>query len=86
MPKKSVKLDGTKSYDDKRVTGYTWSRVSGPSSVRISGSSRSNPTVSNLVEGEYVFRLVVTDAKGQVDNDTVKVLVKPGKFSLRLVK
>ena len=76
-PTSSVELDGRRSIDDKRITGYAWSRVSGPGSPRISGRGSATPTVSNLVPGEYVFRLVVNDAKGQTDNDTVKVVVKP---------
>lgn len=37
-------------------------------------------TVKNLLEGNYVFKLTVTDEKGLTGTDTVAVNVKKGEF------
>ena len=38
-------------------------------------------TVKNLLEGNYVFKLTVTDEKGLTGTDTVAVNVKKGKIT-----
>ena len=37
-------------------------------------------TVKNLLEGDYVFKLTVTDEKGLTGTDMVAVNVKKGEF------
>jgi hypothetical protein len=41
------------------------------------------PQLTDVVPGRYVFRLRVTDEQGATEEDTVSVIVKPGKWSRR---
>ncbi len=78
LPVNSVSLDGTKSSDpDGTIAGYAWTQVSGPSTATISGGGSASPTVSNLVAGQYIFQLTVTDNNGATDNAQVKITVSP---------
>lgn len=76
LPSNSVVLDGRSSSDpDGTIAGYLWSKVSGPAQFTFSNASANNPTVSNLVAGQYIFRLRITDNKGATANDDVTVTV-----------
>jgi len=76
LPTDSVNLDGSGSTDsDGTITSYVWSFVSGPTNV--DPNDTVSPTVSGLVEGTYVFKLVVTDNDGATDEDTVSITVNP---------
>lgn len=78
-PVSSVSLNGTSSFDpDGTITAYSWSQVSGPSSATISAANTSSPTVSQLIVGQYVFQLTVTDNNGATNTDQVTVTVNPG--------
>ena len=41
-------------------------------------------TVKKLLEGNYIFKLTVTDDKGLTGSDTVAVNVKKGQSCLKL--
>ncbi|HEU4607116.1 MAG TPA: kelch repeat-containing protein [Chitinophagaceae bacterium] len=72
----TVKLSGTASNDpDNNITGYQWSKVSGPSSCTITDPNAKETQVIHLTEGIYQFELKVTDAGGLFDKDTVSVSV-----------
>ena len=76
LPANSVTLDGTASTDpDNNITGYLWTKISGPSIFNINNSGSAKTQVSNLVEGNYAFELKVTDAGGLFSRDTVRVNV-----------
>lgn len=81
MPRNSVKVDGSRSTDDHGITSYLWEKVS-PVSVNVvmTGSDTSILSLYDLVEGKYVFRLIVSDKAGQQDQDTVTVTVDPGTY------
>jgi hypothetical protein len=64
LPTSSLTLSGSGTDADGTVVGYTWSQVSGPSTATFSSKTAQNPTVSGLVQGTYVFALVVTDNGG----------------------
>jgi chitodextrinase len=76
LPVDSTTLDGTKSSDpDGTIASYSWSEVSGPSTATIVGSSTATPTVSGLVQGEYVFQLTVTDNSGATNTNASQVKI-----------
>jgi len=77
LPASSVTLNGSGSDMDGTITAYSWSKVSGPASGTFSSTSVPNPTVSNLTQGTYVFRLTVTDNGGATGTDDVTVTVNP---------
>ncbi len=78
LPTNSVTLDGSGSGDvDGTIISYAWSKVSGPASFTINNGTSPTTTVTNLFEGTYVFRLVVTDNSGGIAEDFVSIVVQP---------
>ena len=67
-------LNGSASTDpNNNITGYLWTKVSGPSSFNIINANAVQTQVTNLVQGIYQFELKVTDARGLFDKDTVQI-------------
>ncbi|TCZ67480.1 malectin domain-containing carbohydrate-binding protein [Flaviaesturariibacter aridisoli] len=64
LPTSSTALNGSGTDADGTVTGYSWTQVSGPNAATFSNATAASPTVSGLVQGSYVFALVVTDNNG----------------------
>ncbi|XP_058032577.1 dyslexia-associated protein KIAA0319 homolog [Ahaetulla prasina] len=80
LPNNSIALDGSHSVDDQRIVSYLWIRdgQSPAAGDVILGSNREAVLqLTNLVEGNYMFHLKVTDAKGNSDIDTAVVEVWP---------
>ena len=73
-------LDGGASYAQfGTIEKYNWIMLSGPSGVKIENAESDLPLVSELIAGEYVFELTVTDNTGKTDKATVKIIVtNPG--------
>lgn len=68
-------LHGSDSYDpDGSVVSYKWTKVAGPSTFLISNDAAANPSVSNLLVGNYQFQLETTDNAGAKTVDIVKVV------------
>ena len=78
LPGNTAKLDGSGSTDpENNITGYAWTKISGPSSFNISNPTLVQTQVNNLVQGTYQFELKVTDADGLFSKDTMQVSVNP---------
>ncbi len=78
LPVNRVTLRGGNSRDtDGSIASYSWVKISGPSEGRISTSAGVNTSVINLVVGTYIFELTVTDDKGGIGKDQVRVVVNP---------
>ena len=76
LPTNNGTLDGSASLDvDGTITSYAWSKISGPTSYSISNANAATTAVNNMVQGTYLFRLVVTDNNGATDDDTVSIIV-----------
>ena len=70
---KTVTFDGGDSYSpDGGIVKYAWTKLSGPA-VGMSGAETRTLTLSAPVQGSYVFRLTVTDKKGNTASDEVTV-------------
>jgi len=78
LPSNSVIIDGSNSQDDGVINDYSWQQVSGPNNANLNGTNTAVLTASDLVEGEYVFRLTVTDDELLTDSDDVTVTVTTG--------
>jgi ribosomal protein L14 len=79
LPVSSVTVDGSASKDQDNgglISSYAWSQSSGPSTATIATATKAITTISGLQVGTYVFKLVVTDASGATDTDSLKVIVK----------
>ncbi|MCA6078779.1 PKD domain-containing protein [Fulvivirga sedimenti] len=77
LPLNSVNLVATASDTDGTIASYAWTKISGPASFTFSGTTTASVSVSNLVAGTYVFRVVVTDNDGATASDQVQVNVAP---------
>ncbi|SHG02873.1 PKD domain-containing protein, partial [Flavisolibacter ginsengisoli] len=80
LPTNSISLNGAGNDADGSVASYTWSQVSG-GTASISTPSSASTTVGGLVQGNYVFRLTVTDNQGATASDDVTITVNPAPYS-----
>lgn len=79
LPTASVSLSGSGSTDsDGTITGYLWTKISGPASFNIVSPTSVTTTVNTLVAGVYVFQLQVTDNGSLTDTDTIQITVNSG--------
>ena len=78
LPKDSLLLNGAGSYNPTGgLLKYKWLQLSGPSTALFVNDSLSNPLVKNLLQGTYQFKLRVTNAQGQSNEDAVLLVVSP---------
>jgi len=76
LPSNSTTLNGTASTDpDGTITTYAWTKISGPVAFTINNAGAASTGLTNLVQGVYGFRLLVTDNNGASAADTVLVTV-----------
>lgn len=59
------------------ITGYAWTKTSGPGSTTILNNTTANATATGLQAGTYVFHCVVTDSNGSTTAVDVTVTVNP---------
>jgi gliding motility-associated-like protein len=76
LPVNSTNLIGSGSDPDGTIAAYLWSKVSGPTAT-LSNANFSTASISDLVEGIYVFRLSVTDNLGLTSFAQVTISVLP---------
>jgi ribosomal protein L14 len=76
LPSTATVLNASASTDvGGTITGYEWVQVSGPAFATIASASSSITNVSDLLTGQYVFLVTVTDNNGLTSTDSVKVTV-----------
>lgn len=76
LPTTIANLDASASTDpDYNITGYEWTKISGPASYSFTNANAVQTQITNLVQGAYMFELKVTDAGGLSDKDTMQVTV-----------
>jgi hypothetical protein len=77
LPINTTTLDGSRSTDpENNITAYQWTKIAGPASYSLTSASNVKTDVTTLTEGVYLFELMITDAGGLFDKDTVQVVVK----------
>ena len=77
----NIKLDGSNSFDpDGIIISYEWTKISGPS-VTIITPGLSTSSLTNYTEGDYLFKLTVTDSSGASSNDTVGLSIIKNNLS-----
>jgi alpha-tubulin suppressor-like RCC1 family protein len=57
------------------ITGYSWSRISGPNTPTITGGSTATASLSGLIQGTYVYQLTVTNSASNTATSTVTITV-----------
>jgi PA14 domain/Secretion system C-terminal sorting domain/PKD domain len=76
LPANTVSLDGSKSSDpDGTISGYSWTRISGPNNPASTGANTAIVSLSGLQAGQYVYQLTVTDNQGATSGALVKITV-----------
>lgn len=81
LPLNSVTLAGTASDPDGSVVALEWFQVSGPNAATLTNKKTLTLKVSNLIEGEYMFRLMATDNGNARWSGYVRVTVKAPALS-----
>jgi len=72
----SAMLDGKASYSKQgSIVGYKWRQLSGPASSALSQPTNVSTLAGSLQGGDFTYELTVTDDKGGVGKDTVKLNV-----------
>ncbi len=81
LPINTVFLSGSGTDVDGSIRSYRWDKISGPVQFDIQSPINAGTNVNNLVQGEYLFTLTVTDNDGVSAKDTVKVTVNAANLS-----
>jgi hypothetical protein len=77
LPITTSYLNGSGSTDAEGISTYAWSQDSGPNTATITSPTDIYTSISGLIEGVYVFRLVVTDPRGCESEATTIIYVLP---------
>ncbi|TMM55868.1 BspA family leucine-rich repeat surface protein [Maribacter algarum] len=81
----TINLNGSGSDPDGGDVTYLWTQESGPNTATLSGADSSDLVASNLVVGDYVFKLTVTDDEGDSSFDEVTLTITSDEvFALRI--
>lgn len=67
-------LSGIAEVEDGRFTAFLWEKLSGPS-VSMTGQNSANVKLTDLQEGEYVFRFSAMDNMGRTGLDEMTLRV-----------
>ncbi|MGZ4025747.1 MAG: PKD domain-containing protein [Flavisolibacter sp.] len=77
LPVNGTTLHGLANDTDGSIASYQWSQVSGPSGFALATPSSASTILTGLVQGVYVFRLMVTDNQGASAADEIQITVNP---------
>jgi len=74
LPTNNIVLAGSGNDPDGSVVGYAWVKISGPT-ASLTNTNTATLTITNMLQGVYVFNLTVTDNNGATGSDLVTVTV-----------
>jgi hypothetical protein len=77
LPTNTVTLTGSGSDADGTISGYLWTKISGPSGGSITSSTSASTGITGLLQGVYIYQLRVTDNAGDTATDAVQITVNP---------
>ncbi|XP_072880127.1 dyslexia-associated protein KIAA0319-like isoform X2 [Hemitrygon akajei] len=75
LPTMSTFIDGSRSTDDDRIVSYHWEEIKGPLREQKASGNTAILHLSDLVTGNYTFRLTVLDSDGAENSTTARVIV-----------
>ncbi|MFT3948633.1 MAG: PKD domain-containing protein [Agriterribacter sp.] len=76
LPSNSITLNGSASTASSgTIVSYQWTKISGPAQGTIANASSTITSVTNLIQGVYVFQLKVTDSNGGTSTASVSITV-----------
>ena len=74
LPGNTVTVDASGCFDsDGKIVSYLWKQISGLGPVTITNSTAGLTTITGFAEGDYDFRLQITDNGGAVNEDVLQV-------------
>ncbi len=76
LPLSSVNLTAVAADSDGTIANYSWKQVSGPNTSSYDTSSASVKIFSGLIQGSYLFKVIVTDNKGATSESSITVTVQ----------
>src|SRR5690606_31870726 len=76
LPQNSTILNGSGEDGDGEIVAYHWIKVSGPDAILVD-IDHPDLNLSGLLEGEYLFKLTVTDNNGAMASSEARLIVKP---------
>ncbi|XP_078332823.1 dyslexia-associated protein KIAA0319-like protein isoform X1 [Crassostrea virginica] len=74
LPNSAI-LDGSDSSDDDKIVKYLWEEMSGPLQDHTLQDDKNMLTLKDLVPGNYIFKLTVTDSDGATNSTVANVTV-----------
>ncbi|XP_059255542.1 dyslexia-associated protein KIAA0319 homolog isoform X2 [Mustela nigripes] len=75
LPLTSAFIDGSQSTDDTKIVSYRWEEISGPSREEKTPADSPVLRLSNLIPGNYTFRLTVADSDGATNSTSAALIV-----------
>ncbi|TRY83227.1 hypothetical protein DNTS_032505 [Danionella cerebrum] len=75
LPISFTVIDGSQSTDDDKVVSWHWEEVKGPLRNEKASGDTDLLTLTDLVPGNYTFRLTVTDSDGEQNSTQAMLLV-----------
>ncbi|XP_075051582.1 dyslexia-associated protein KIAA0319-like protein homolog isoform X2 [Mixophyes fleayi] len=75
LPTTSTVIDGSQSTDDEKIVSYHWEELKGPLREEKIKADTAVLTLTNLVPGNYTFRLTVVDSDGAKNSTTANLTV-----------
>jgi len=84
LPASTFDLSGSGITQNGTITGYLWTRISGPNVPAINNASSATTFVSGFIAGTYQFQLQVTNSSGLSAKDTVIINVIGGPQTVTL--
>ena len=83
LPTNIATLVGGGTDNDGSITSFSWTKISGPA-MSFANASSSITVISGLVQGNYIFQLLVTDNSGGTATAQVQVTVNPATLTNQL--
>ncbi|KAM5158142.1 dyslexia-associated protein KIAA0319 homolog [Mantella aurantiaca] len=74
-PSTSTFIDGSQSSDDDKIIAYLWEEIRGPSQELKTVGEEFVLHLTDLVPGNYTYRLTVTDSDGATNSTDASIIV-----------
>ena len=78
LPVNTVNVHGSAYDADGTMAGYTWTKISGPSSFNITSPAQAQTSITSLAVGVYYFEFKAMDNFLATARDTLMITVLPG--------
>ncbi|XP_053102871.1 dyslexia-associated protein KIAA0319 homolog isoform X3 [Hemicordylus capensis] len=75
FPTTSAFIDGNQSTGDTKIVSYHWEEIEGPLREKKISADTAILHLSNLIPGNYTFRLTVIDSEGATNSTTASLQV-----------